>query len=142
MEVGWSWSAVHPVLCVAVLVVGHQVLTYGIMYLWADVRSRELVVLLQQFVACMGVYLLSSDLVGLLGCWEMIGTISYLLVSFYWHRPTAVRSATWGMMYNKFADAFLLVALPLAFGAFGSLAFVCCTRSFSHRGEFSCCSRS
>ena len=68
------------------------------------------------FVFSMTMLVLSNNLLMLYAFWEGVGTCSYLLIGFWFRKPSAARAATKAFMVNRIADcAFLLGILLLAY---------------------------
>jgi NADH-quinone oxidoreductase subunit L len=47
--------------------------------------------------------------------WEVVGLISYLLISFWKERQQSIKSGFKALVYNKFGDIVLLLAISIAF---------------------------
>ncbi len=68
------------------------------------------------FVFSMTMLVLSNNLLMLYAFWEGVGTCSYLLIGFWFRKPSAARAATKAFLVNRVADcAFLLGILLLAY---------------------------
>jgi NADH-quinone oxidoreductase subunit L len=55
--------------------------------------------------------------------WELVGLCSYLLISFWFTRPSAAAAGKKAFIVNRLGDLGFLIALMLIFGAFHSLSF-------------------
>ena len=67
------------------------------------------------FVFSMTMLVLSNNLLMLYAFWEGVGTCSYLLIGFWFRKPSAARAATKAFLVNRVADcAFLFGILLLA----------------------------
>jgi NADH-quinone oxidoreductase subunit L len=68
------------------------------------------------FVFCMTMLVLANNLLLLYAFWEGVGTCSYLLIGYYFRKPSAAQAAIKAFLVNRVADcAFLLGILLLAF---------------------------
>lgn len=68
------------------------------------------------FVFSMTMLVLSHNLLMLYAFWEGVGTCSYLLIGFWFRKPSAARAATKAFLVNRIADCgFLLGILLLAY---------------------------
>jgi len=68
------------------------------------------------FVFSMTMLVLSHNLLMLYAFWEGVGTCSYLLIGFWFRKPSAAKAATKAFLVNRVADcAFLLGILLLAY---------------------------
>ena len=47
--------------------------------------------------------------------WEVVGLISYLLISFWKERQQSIKSSFKALVYNKLGDIILLLAISIAF---------------------------
>ncbi len=68
------------------------------------------------FVFCMTMLVLSNNLLLTYAFWEGVGTCSYLLIGYYYRKPSAAAAAIKAFLVNRIADcAFLLGILLLAY---------------------------
>ena len=68
------------------------------------------------FVFSMTMLVLSNNLLMLYAFWEGVGTCSYLLIGFWYRKPSAARAATKAFLVNRVADcAFFIGILLLAY---------------------------
>ena len=68
------------------------------------------------FVFCMTMLVMANNLLVLYAFWEGVGTCSYLLIGYYFRKPSAAQAAIKAFLVNRIADcAFLLGILLLAF---------------------------
>jgi len=72
------------------------------------------------FLFSMNVLVLAPNLLQLFGGWELVGVTSYLLIGFYFRKPSAARAAVKAFWVTKFADMGLLFGLFVLFAATGS----------------------
>ncbi len=74
------------------------------------------------FVFAMNSLVLAPNLLQLFLGWELVGLVSYLLIGFYYTKPSAARAAVKAFWVTKFADMGLLLGLIVLFvetGSFG-----------------------
>jgi len=67
------------------------------------------------FIFSMNLLVLAPNLLQLFAGWELVGLTSYLLIGFYYQKPSAARAAVKAFWMTKFADMGLLIALVLLF---------------------------
>ncbi len=68
--------------------------------------------------------LVSSDnLIQLFFGWEGVGLCSYLLIGYWYDRPSATRAANKAFVVNRIADLFFMVGIALLFLQFGTVAY-------------------
>jgi len=65
------------------------------------------------FVFSMTMLVLSHNLLMLYAFWEGVGTCSYLLIGFWFRKPSAARAATKAFLVNRIADCFFLFGILL-----------------------------
>jgi NADH-quinone oxidoreductase subunit L len=58
---------------------------------------------------------MANNLILLFFGWEVVGLISYLLISFWKERQESIKSGFKALVYNKFGDIVLLLAICIAF---------------------------
>jgi NADH-quinone oxidoreductase subunit L len=80
-----------------------------------------------RFFACMNLFIfamlllvLASNLLLLFVGWEGVGLASYLLIGYYYHRPTAAQAAVKAFVVNRIGDLGLLIGIILTFYTFGT----------------------
>ncbi|NOY24863.1 MAG: NADH-quinone oxidoreductase subunit L [Oligoflexia bacterium] len=75
------------------------------------------------FITAMGGLVLAPNLLQLFAGWELVGLCSYLLIGFYWAKPSAGQAAVKAFWVTKFADMGLIVGLLALYGATGTFAW-------------------
>lgn len=73
---------------------------------------------LNLFVFFMLLLVLAQHLLVLFVGWEGVGLASYLLIGYWYHRPTAAQAATKAFVMNRIGDAAFLIGLLLMFKLF------------------------
>jgi NADH-quinone oxidoreductase subunit L len=72
------------------------------------------------FLFAMNTLVIAPNLLQLFLGWELVGLVSYLLIGFYWKKPSAARAALKAFWVTKFADMGLVVGLIILFVNTGS----------------------
>ena len=75
------------------------------------------------FLFSMELLVLAPDLLTLFAGWELVGVCSYLLIGFYYQRPTAARAATKAFWIVKLADSAFVLALVVVLAGSGGLGW-------------------
>jgi NADH-quinone oxidoreductase subunit L len=75
------------------------------------------------FLFSMNVLVVAPNLLQLFAGWELVGVTSYLLIGFYFKKPSAARAAVKAFWVTKFADMGLLFGLLVLFVASGSFGW-------------------
>jgi NADH-quinone oxidoreductase subunit L len=104
--------------------VGSLIHVYSIGYMAHDERRRRFFGFLNLFVASMLLLVLADNYLVLFVGWEGVGLASYLLISFWQHKPTAAVAGKKAFVVNRVGDLGMSVAIMLMLAAFGSSAFV------------------
>ena len=103
--------------------VGSLIHVYSIGYMAHDPRRRRFFAYLNLFLAAMLMLVLSENYLGLFLGWEGVGLASYLLISFWQHKPSAAAAGKKAFVINRVGDMGLSLAIMLLFVTFGSTSF-------------------
>jgi len=72
------------------------------------------------FIFTMVGLVIAPNLLQLFLCWELVGLVSYLLIGFYFKKPSAARAAVKAFWITKFADIGLVMGLIVLYTLSGS----------------------
>ncbi len=109
--------------------VGTLIHLYSVGYMHGDEKYPKFFVYLNLFAFSMLMLVLgSSMLVAFLG-WEGVGACSYLLISFWFERPTAAAAGKKAFVTNRVGDVGFMLAMSLVFVTIGSLDFTALNQS-------------
>lgn len=100
--------------------VGFLIHVYSIGYTDHDEDYARYFSCMNFFVFMMLLLVLAGNLLLLFVGWEGVGLASYLLIGYYYTRPTAAQAATKAFVVNRIGDWGFLVALLLTFYTFGT----------------------
>lgn len=103
--------------------VGSLIHVYSIGYMAADPRRRRFFALLNLFVAAMLLLVLADDYLVLFVGWEGVGLASYLLISFWQHKPSAASAGVKAFVMNRVGDLGMLMAIATMLALFGGSSF-------------------
>ncbi len=91
---------------------------------------------LSLFTFAMLMLVTSDNLIQLFFGWEGVGLMSYLLIGYWYDRPSANAAAIKAFIFNRVADLFFMVGIALTFLVFGSVDFDEIFRAVSaHTGD-------
>ncbi|MEU1980705.1 NADH-quinone oxidoreductase subunit L [Nocardia sp. NPDC019395] len=112
-------------ICFALLItgVGSLIHIYSIGYMSEDPGRRRFFAYLNLFLAAMLLLVLANNYLVLYLGWEGVGLASYLLIGFWYHKPTAATAAKKAFVVNRVGDMGLALAMMVMFATFGSLDF-------------------
>ena len=109
---------VDPVSTLMILVitgVGFLIHVYSIGYMAADPGFRRFFAYMNLFVLSMLLLVLAGNFVWLIIGWAGVGLSSYLLIGFWYERPTAVLAARKAFVMNTIGDVGMVFAAFLIF---------------------------
>lgn len=75
------------------------------------------------FLFAMSLLVLAPDLLTMFLGWELVGLCSYLLIGYWWAKPSAASAALKALWVTKFADMGFLIALMVLYGASGGFGW-------------------
>jgi len=112
-------------MCFVLLItgVGSLIHIYSIGYMANDPDRRRFFAYLNLFLAAMLLLVVADNYLGLYVGWEGVGLASYLLIGFWYQRPSAATAAKKAFVMNRVGDAGLSLAMFLMFATFGTLSF-------------------
>ena len=91
--------------------VGFLIHAYSVGYMDGDREERRFFAYLNLFVFSMLLLVLAGNFLILLAGWGLVGLSSYLLIGFWWERPTAVAAAKKAFIMNAIGDIGIALAL-------------------------------
>ncbi|MCV7260273.1 NADH-quinone oxidoreductase subunit L [Mycobacterium shimoidei] len=112
-------------ICFVLLItgVGSLIHIYSIGYMAEDPDRRRFFAYLNLFLAAMLLLVVADNYLGLYVGWEGVGLASYLLIGFWYQRPSAATAAKKAFVMNRVGDVGLSLAMFLMFANFGTLRF-------------------
>jgi len=124
-------------VCFALLItgVGSLIHIYSIGYMAHDADRRRFFGYLNLFLGAMLLLVLADNFLGLYVGWEGVGLASYLLIGFWYQKPSAAAAAKKAFIVNRVGDMGLALAMMLMFATFGSVGFIQVLGSASAAGE-------
>ena len=134
LNFGFYLDAISLVMLSTVGVVASIVHIYSVGYMKDDASFNRFFSYLGLFVFCMNVLVSSDNFIGLFIGWEGVGLCSWLLIGFWYKRPSANIAANEAFVMNRVADLAMLVSIFYIFYSFGSLKF---SDVFNARSDFS-----
>ena len=109
VELGWVLDPLTAVMLLVVCFVGLLIFIYSTAYMAHDDNFTRFFCFLSLFAAAMLGLVISNSLLLLFICWELVGLTSYLLIGFWYHKPSAAAAAKKAFITTRIGDlAFLL----------------------------------
>ncbi len=118
-----NWDPLAALMTLVVTGVGTLIHVFAIGYMHGDERFHRFFTYLNLFIASMLTLVLAGNYAMLFLGWELVGLCSYLLVGFWYTRPTAAAAAKKAFVVNRIGDFGFMIALMLIFTSFGTLAY-------------------
>lgn len=123
LELGWAIDSLAAIMLVVVGLVATCVVVFSAGYMKGDPGWARYFALLAVFSGSMTLLVIGDGFVPLFIGWELVGACSYLLVGFWFAKPSAAAAATKAFMTTRVGDVGLLLGLGALWGATGSLRF-------------------
>jgi NADH-quinone oxidoreductase subunit L len=117
------WDPLSALLTFIVTGVGALIHLYSIGYMHGDERFPRFFAYLNLFIASMLILVLAANYAVMFVGWELVGLSSYLLISFWFTKPTAAAAGKKAFIVNRIGDWGFLVAMMLIFASFGTFDF-------------------
>jgi NADH-quinone oxidoreductase subunit L len=121
VELGLYIDQLTVLMLLLVTGVSFVVHVYSARYMTGDPRYSRFFSVTTLFTFAMVTLVMSSNLLMLFMCWEIMGICSYLLISHQAHSRSACRAATKAFLVNAVADVGLLLGVILTFATFDTL---------------------
>lgn len=103
--------------------VGFLIHWYSIGYMAEDTDKPRFFVYMNLFVFSMLILVMADNLALMFLGWEGVGLCSYLLISFWYQKPSAASAGTKAFIVNRIGDAGFLIGLFLVLSTFGTLHY-------------------
>lgn len=117
------WDPLSALMTLIVTGVGTLIHVFAIGYMHGDERFHRFFTNLNLFVASMLTLVLAGNYAMLFLGWELVGLCSFLLIGFWYTRPSASAAAKKAFVVNRIGDFGLMVGLMLVFTTFGTLSY-------------------
>jgi len=123
ISVGWSVDGLTAVMLVVVGVVASMVVLFSVGYMHGDDGLPRYFALLALFSGSMTALVVADGLVGLFIGWELVGACSYLLIGFWFEKPSAAAAAVKAFLTTRVGDVGLLLGIALLWRETGGLDY-------------------
>ena len=122
---GWSLrlDGLTAVMLVVVTWVSALVHVYSIGYMSHDPHRARFFSYLSLFTFMMLALVTANDFLQLFFGWEGVGLASYLLIGFWYRRPSANAAAIKAFVVNRVGDLGLVLAIAVIFLVFGTIEY-------------------
>jgi NADH-quinone oxidoreductase subunit L len=125
VDVAWSLrlDTLSGVMILVVTIVSSMVHVYSIGYMAEDPSIPRFMAYLSLFTFAMLALVTANDFVQLFFGWEGVGLMSYLLIGFWYDRPSANAAAIKAFVVNRVGDFGFALGIFAVFTIFGTLDF-------------------
>ena len=137
LAVSWAWlSPTNPAWSIGLAVdglswlmlavvtsIGTMIAVYSIGYMRDDPRFPRFFAYFSLFCASMLGLVMADHFVLLYACWELVGLCSYLLISFWFEKPSAAAAGRKAFLTTRIGDTGLLLGILLLAWTSGALHF-------------------
>jgi len=120
---GLKLDALSLMMLLVVTGVGGAIHIYSVGYMHEDDGFSRFFAKLSLFTFSMLGIVLSNNFIELFICWELVGVSSYLLIGFWFERPSAGDAAKKAFITNRLGDFGFLLGILAIWTLLGSLNF-------------------
>jgi len=123
MEVGFLVDGLTAMMMVVVTFVSLMVHIYTIGYMADDPGYQRFFAYISLFTFSMLMLVMSNNFLQLFFGWEAVGLVSYLLIGFWFKRPTAIFANLKAFVVNRVGDFGFILGIGLLLAYAGSLNY-------------------
>ncbi len=127
IDVGIMLDPISVMMLVVITTVSLMVHIYSIGYMDGEKGFSRFFAFLSLFSFSMLGLVLATNLFQMYICWELVGVSSYLLISFYYEKPSAVLAGKKAFIVTRFADLGFLIGILILSYYSGTFDFVSLT---------------
>lgn len=122
-QIGFLIDQLTVTMMVVVTFVSLMVHIYTIGYMQDDPGYTRFFSYIALFTFSMLMLVMANNFLQLFFGWEAVGLVSYLLIGFWYKRPTAIYANLKAFLVNRVGDFGFLLGIGLVLAAFGSLDY-------------------
>jgi NADH-quinone oxidoreductase subunit L len=123
VDLGWVLDPLSAVMLVMVSFVGLLIFIYSVGYMAHDENYTRFFCFLSLFAGAMLAVVIANSLLLLFMGWELVGLTSYLLIGFWYQKPSAAAAAKKAFLTTRVGDVFFLLGIVWLFAQTGTLLF-------------------
>jgi NADH-quinone oxidoreductase subunit L len=110
-------------MLVMVTFVGTLIFIYSVGYMAHDQNFTRFFTFLSLFAGAMLGIIIANSLLLLFMSWELVGLASYLLIGFWYHKPSAAAAAKKAFITTRIGDVFFFLGIVWLYHQSGTLLF-------------------
>ena len=133
LDIGFLIDPLTATMMCVVTFVSLMVHIYTIGYMAGEEGYNRFFSYISLFTFAMLMLVMSNNLLQLFFGWEAVGLVSYLLIGFWFTRPTAIYANLKAFLVNRVGDFGFLLGIGMVLWCFGSLDY---TTAFAQAPRF------
>src|SRR5437867_513595 len=123
LQLGWMLDPLTAAMLVMVTFVGLLIFIYSVGYMAHDENFTRFFCFMSLFAAAMLGVVIANSLLFLFVCWELVGLASYLLIGFWYEKPSAAAAAKKAFIVTRIGDLGFFVGILWLYAQTGTLLF-------------------
>jgi NADH-quinone oxidoreductase subunit L len=123
VDLGWVLDPLSAVMMVMVCFVGLLIFIYSVGYMEHDENFTRFFCFLSLFAGAMLGVVVANSILLLFMSWELVGLTSYLLIGFWYQKPSAAAAAKKAFLTTRVGDIFFLLGIVWLYAQTGTLLF-------------------
>jgi len=120
---GWALDTLSGLMLAVVGVVATCVIVFSVGYMHGDPGWSRYFALLSLFTGSMALLVMADGFATLFMGWELVGACSYLLIGFWFAKPSAASAAMKAFLTTRVGDVAMLVGLGILWWTTGTLSY-------------------
>jgi NADH-quinone oxidoreductase subunit L len=123
VQLGWVLDPLGAIMAIMVTLVSLLIFIYSLGYMAKDDNFTRFFCFLALFAAAMLGLIIANSLLLFFICWELVGLASYLLIGFWFQKPSAAAAAKKAFIVTRIGDLGFLVGILRLYAGAGTLLF-------------------
>ena len=123
VQLGWVLDPLTAIMLVMVSLVSLLIFIYSTGYMAHDENFTRFFCFLSLFAAAMLGVVIANSLLLFFICWELVGLSSYLLIGFWYHKPSAAAAAKKAFITTRIGDVVFFLGMLWLYSRAHTLLF-------------------
>ena len=123
LQLGWVLDPLTAIMLVMVSFVSLLIFIFSVGYMAHDENFTRFFCFMSLFAAAMLGVVIANNLLLFFICWELVGLTSYLLIGFWYHKPSAAAAAKKAFITTRIGDLALMLGMVWLYAKTGTLTF-------------------
>ncbi len=123
VQLGWVLDPLTAIMLVMVSLVSLLIFIYSTGYMAQDDNFTRFFCFLSLFAAAMLGVVIANSLLLFFICWELVGLSSYLLIGFWYQKPSAAAAAKKAFITTRIGDVVFFLGMLWLYSQAGTLLF-------------------